>query len=155
MTYAEILIKKGMRGAAAFVQAECMSAKGSAAASSSQSPEVLQTPVHLQVMLSKNISLYLIVNCEGFAWPSASPHQPWYWWWWDCGVVQVVGGWRTQSWWLHQECPGVQQHCHVRPRLDRQLCRLQVSDLPHLPVHVSLRRVLQTRQPRGSRLQHV
>ena len=66
MTYAEILIKKGMRGAAAFVQAECMSAKGSAAASSSQSPEVLQTPVHLQVML-KNISLYFIVNYEGFA----------------------------------------------------------------------------------------
>ena len=67
MTYAEILIKKGMRGAAAFVQAECMSAKGSAAASSSQSPEVLQTPVHLQVMFIKNISLYFIVNCEGFA----------------------------------------------------------------------------------------
>ena len=28
MTYAEILIKKGKRGAAAFVQAECMSNKG-------------------------------------------------------------------------------------------------------------------------------
>ena len=30
MTYAEILIKKGKRGAAAFVQAECMSNKGAA-----------------------------------------------------------------------------------------------------------------------------
>ena len=30
MTYAEILIKKGKRGAAAFVQAECMSNKGGA-----------------------------------------------------------------------------------------------------------------------------
>ena len=49
MTYAEILIKKGKRGAAAFVQAECMSAK-SAASSSTQSPDVLQTPAHLQVI---------------------------------------------------------------------------------------------------------
>ena len=30
MTYAKILIKKGKRGAAAFVQAECMSNKGAA-----------------------------------------------------------------------------------------------------------------------------
>ena len=48
MTYAEILIKKGKRGAAAFVQAECMSAK-TAAGTSAQSPEALQTPAHLQV----------------------------------------------------------------------------------------------------------
>lgn len=49
MTYAEILIKKGKRGAAAFVQAECIAAKAAAGASAAQSPEVLQTPVHLQV----------------------------------------------------------------------------------------------------------
>ena len=52
MTYAEILIKKGKRGAAAFVQAECMSAKSAAATagSSTQSPDILQTPAHLQVI---------------------------------------------------------------------------------------------------------
>ena len=49
MTYAEILIKKGKRGAAAFVQAECMSAKAGSGTSAAQSPDVLQTPVHLQV----------------------------------------------------------------------------------------------------------
>ena len=54
MTYAEILIKKGKRGAAAFVQAECMSAK-TAAGTSSQSPEALQTPAHLQVFSYSNI----------------------------------------------------------------------------------------------------
>ena len=50
MTYAEILIKKGKRGAAAFVQAECIAAKAAAGAAAAQSPEVLQTPVHLQVI---------------------------------------------------------------------------------------------------------
>ena len=53
MTYAEILIKKGKRGAAAFVQAECIAAKAAAGASAAQSPEVLQTPVHLQVIRNK------------------------------------------------------------------------------------------------------
>ena len=55
MTYAEILIKKGKRGAAAFVQAECMSAKTGASSSSSSggghNPEVLQTPAHLQALM--------------------------------------------------------------------------------------------------------
>ena len=50
MTYAEILIKKGKRGAAAFVQAECMSAK-TGATTSGHSPEVLQTPAHLQALM--------------------------------------------------------------------------------------------------------
>ena len=50
MTYAEILIKKGKRGAVAFVQAECMSAK-TGATSSGHSPEVLQTPAHLQALM--------------------------------------------------------------------------------------------------------
>ena len=50
MTYAEILIKKGKRGAAAFVQAECMSAK-TGAATSGHSPETLQTPAHLQALM--------------------------------------------------------------------------------------------------------
>jgi len=67
MTYAEILIKKGKRGAAAFVQAECMSnksqaqAQGSASSSSGSGSgcgsgqavptEVAQTPAHLQALL--------------------------------------------------------------------------------------------------------
>ena len=55
MTYAEILIKKGKRGAAAFVQAECMSAKAAAGAgASTQSPDTLQTPQHLQVTSSSS-----------------------------------------------------------------------------------------------------
>lgn len=53
MTYAEILIKKGKRGAAAFVQAECMSNKegGGAGGSAQAPPEVHQTPAHLQALL--------------------------------------------------------------------------------------------------------
>ena len=49
MTYAEILIKKGKRGAAAFVQAECMSNKAGSSGST-QTQEVHQIPQHLQVM---------------------------------------------------------------------------------------------------------
>ena len=67
MTYAEILIKKGKRGAAAFVQAECMSNKGAANAnggggggggggegvsgSQQEVAEVAATPQHLQALL--------------------------------------------------------------------------------------------------------
>ena len=54
MTYAEILIKKGKRGAAAFVQAECMSNKGAAGGSGGgghSQQEVQQTPQHLQALL--------------------------------------------------------------------------------------------------------
>ena len=56
MTYAEILIKKGKRGAAAFVQAECMSNKGAGGSGGSGTScttvaEVQQTPQHLQALL--------------------------------------------------------------------------------------------------------
>jgi len=56
MTYAEILIRKGKKGAAAFVQAECMSSKEVARSSGSSqgqtsSQEVQQTPQHLQALL--------------------------------------------------------------------------------------------------------
>jgi len=50
MTYAEILIKKGKRGAAAFVQAECMSNKAGTSGAT-QTQEVHQIPQHLQALL--------------------------------------------------------------------------------------------------------
>ena len=50
MTNAETLIRKGKRGAAAFVQAECMASKAAADASTPP-PEVPQPPAHLQALL--------------------------------------------------------------------------------------------------------
>ncbi len=50
MTNAETLIRKGKRGAAAFVQAECMANKAAADASTAP-PEVPQPPAHLQALL--------------------------------------------------------------------------------------------------------
>ena len=56
MTYAEILIKKGKRGAAAFVQAECMSNKAGTSGAT-QTQEVHQIPQHLQVPLKEREKL--------------------------------------------------------------------------------------------------
>jgi len=50
MTNAETLIRKGKRGAAAFVQAECMANKAAADAATPP-PEVPQPPAHLQALL--------------------------------------------------------------------------------------------------------
>jgi E3 ubiquitin-protein ligase UBR3 len=52
MTNAETLIRKGKRGAAAFVQAECMANKAATdAAAAASPPEVPQPPAHLKALL--------------------------------------------------------------------------------------------------------